>query len=288
VFVKTDASPGITVTGHVEKLAQSACRRAAGDKLWCGTCHDPHVVPKPAERIAWFRSKCQACHKPDQCKETKAARLANQDDCTSCHMPKRTTVDAQHVVLTDHSIPRRPRTAVPTPRRDSELTAFGGGRAPDRDLALAYAMVAQRDKSPVYQARAVAMLEKAERDTPDDVEVLLYLGELYRNGDKPERAIPLFQRAIKLSPEQVTASAGLGAIQMERGQFAEAIRLWEDALVKNAGLELLRINLATAYWRTGNLRKAEEHLVKAVELGPGLAPAADLLRQLRRQTAAPR
>jgi tetratricopeptide (TPR) repeat protein len=113
------------------------------------------------------------------------------------------------------------------------------------------------------------------------VEVLLYLAELYRNGDQPDLAIPLYQRAIRLSPEQVTASVGLGGIMMERGQYAEAIRLWENALSKNAGLELVRVNLAMAYWRTGDIRSAERHLVKAVDLSPGFAPAADLLRQLR-------
>ena len=128
------------------------------------------------------------------------------------------------------------------------------------------------------------MLQKAERESPEDVEVLLYLAELYRNGDKPDLAIPLYQRAIMLSPEQVTASVGLGGILMERGQYADAIRVWEDALAKNAGLELVRVNLAMAYWRTGNLLSAEAHLVKAVDLSPGFAPAVDLLRQLRRQT----
>lgn len=90
---------------------------------------------------------------------------------------------------------------------------------------------------------------------------------------------------MRLSSEQVTASVGLGGILMERGQYSDAIRLWEDALAKNAGLELVRVNLAMAYWRSGNLRSAETHLVKAVDLSPGFAPAADLLRQLRRQNA---
>jgi hypothetical protein len=43
----------------------------------------------------------------------------------------------------------------------------------------------------------------------------------------------------------------------------------------------VRVNLAMAYWRTGDPRSAEGHLVKAVDLSPGFAPAADLLRQLR-------
>jgi predicted CXXCH cytochrome family protein len=283
VFVKSGGN-GITVTGHVEKLAQSACQRASGGRLWCGTCHDPHVLPKPAQRAAWFREKCLGCHQPGDCREAPSPRLKAQDDCTTCHMPKSSTVDAQHVVSTDHSIPRRPRTGSTGPRPDGDLVAFGGGQASERDRALAYAIVAQREHSSVYQSRAQTMLQKAERESPEDVEVLLYLAELYRNGDKPDLAIPLYQRAIMLSPEQVTASVGLGGILMERGQYADAIRVWEDALAKNAGLELVRVNLAMAYWRTGNLLSAEAHLVKAVDLSPGFAPAVDLLRQLRRQT----
>ncbi|HEV3201828.1 MAG TPA: tetratricopeptide repeat protein [Bryobacteraceae bacterium] len=285
VFVKSGGSPGITVTGHVEKLAQSACQRASGDRLWCGTCHDPHVLPKPAERAAWFRGKCLTCHKTGDCREVQSARLKAQDDCTGCHMPKTPTVDAQHVVQTDHSIPRRPRTGTAAPRPDAELAAFGGSLASERDLALAYAIMAPREHGSQYRSRAQAMLEKAERESPEDVEVLLYLAELYRNGDQPDLAVPLYQRAMRLSPEQVTASVGLGGIMMERGRYADAIRLWEDALAKNAGLEMVRTNLAMAYWRTGNLRSAESHLVKAVDLSPGFGPAADLLRQLRRQNA---
>ena len=281
VFVKSGGSPGITVTGHVEKLAQSACQRASGGRLWCGTCHDPHVLPKPAQRAAWFREKCLGCHKPGDCRETPSARLKAQDDCTACHMPKATTVDAQHVVQTDHSIPLRPRPGTPAPRPDADLVVFGGVPASNRDIAIAYAIVGPREHNTLYQSRAQTLLQKAERESPEDVEVLLYLAEIYRNGDQPDLAIPLFQRAIRLSPEQVTASVGLGGIMMERGQYAEAIRLWEDALAKNAGLELVRVNLAMAYWRTGDLPSAERHLVKAVDLSPGFAPAADLLRRLR-------
>jgi hypothetical protein len=52
VFVRAGESPGLKVTSHVEKLAQSACQRGAGGRLWRGTCHDPHSVPKAAARAA--------------------------------------------------------------------------------------------------------------------------------------------------------------------------------------------------------------------------------------------
>jgi len=277
IFVKASRKPGMTVTGHVEKLAQSACKQASGDKLWCGTCHNPHAVPSATGRAAWFRAKCLGCHASAAaaCKETQAARLKKQDDCTACHMPKSTVVDASHVVYTDHSIPRRPRTQ-PTAAAGADLVPFGGVAAAPRDLALAYAIARN-------QTKALPLLEKAEESSPNDVEVLLYLAEIYRNANQYDSAVPLYQRAMRLDPTQVTASAGLGAILMERGRAAEAIPLWEDALAKSPGLVLVRTNLAMAYLRTGDAAAAERHLVKAVELSPAFAAPADLLRRVREQ-----
>jgi hypothetical protein len=282
VFVKTGAARGMTVTSHVEKLTASLCKQKSGDRLWCGSCHDPHKVPKASESAAWYRAKCMACHETKGCTEATAARTAKQDDCTVCHMPKTGVTDAQHVVYTDHSIPRRPRPAAQQPEA-AELAPFDGFTVSDRDTALAYAIAAGRERNSAWRARALAMLQKAEREPPDDSEVLLYLAELYRNADQPDRAIPLYQRAMRIDPSQVTASVGLGGIFMERGQFADAIPLWEDALAKNSGLELVRTNLAMAYWRTGDLVSAERHLVKAVALSPAFTPASDLLKKLRQQ-----
>ncbi len=112
---------------------------------------------------------------------------------------------------------------------------------------------------------------------------MVYLAELYRNGGQEEKAIPLYRRAMELDPTQVTAPVGLGGILMERGQYAEAIRLWQDALAKNGGLELVRINMALAQWRSGDLHAAERSLAKAVELSPGFATPVELLQKLRDQ-----
>ncbi len=152
VFVRAGASPGMKVTSHVEKLAQSACKRGSGDRLWCGTCHDPHAVPAATERVAWFRTKCLTCHESTACKETKTVRDARGDDCTSCHMPKSAVADAQHVVYTDHSISRRPRPEHSTPL-STDLVVFGGSQAVPRDLALAWGIVASRTHRAADQAR---------------------------------------------------------------------------------------------------------------------------------------
>ena len=272
VFVRASADGGMTVTGHVEKLAQSACKRASGDKLWCGSCHDAHSVPAPAKRVAAFRARCLNCHTAAVCKATKAARSARADDCASCHMPKNAVRDAQHVVFTDHSISRRPSAAVAA-RADTDLLAFGGMETSPRDVALAYAIAGEN-------ARARPLLESLH-GAADDAEVLLYLAEIYRNDRRPADAVPLYQRAIALDRTQSGASAGLGTIMMEQSNYAEAIRLWEDALTKNSGLLMVRTNLALAYWRAGDKRAAERHLMKAIRMSPGFAPAAELLKTLR-------
>jgi predicted CXXCH cytochrome family protein len=282
VFVRADAAPSMKVTSHGEQLAQSACLRASGGRLWCGTCHDPHTVPAPEAKAAWFRQKCLGCHDTAACKETKTARAAKHDDCATCHMPKGGVTDAQHVAYTDHSIPRRPR--VPAAEAAvAGLKPFGGATAEPRDTALAYGILASRTHTPADQARALAALQQAQRADPDDVEVMVYLAELYRNGGREDQAIPLYRRAIELDPSQVTAPVGLGAILMERGQDTEAIRLWQDALAKNAGLELTRINLAMAQWRSGDLPAAERTLTEAVELNPGFSTPAELLQKLHAQ-----
>jgi tetratricopeptide (TPR) repeat protein len=199
-------------------------------------------------------------------------------------MPKSPVTDAQHVVYTDHSILRRPRAVAPVDRSAPDLVPFAGFTSSERDLGLAYAIAAPRERNGDYRSRALSMLQKAERASPGDTEVLLYLAELYRNGGQADLAVPLYRRAIQLDPAQVTASVGLGGILIERGQFADGIPLWEDALAKNSGLELVRTNLAMAYWRTGDTAAAEKHLAKALQLSPAFTPAADLLKRLREQT----
>jgi len=196
-------------------------------------------------------------------------------------MPKTNAADAAHTISTDHSIPRRPRTRQ-APAPGAGLIAFGGAASPDRDLGLAYAIAAPRQKTDNFRVRATELLERATRQFPDDPDALVYLAELYRNSGQPDRALPLYRRALSLDAAQLTAAVGLGGILMERGQFDEAIRLWRGGLERNSGLELVRCNLALAQWKTGDISGARATLEKALSLSPAFAPAIQLLRQLPR------
>jgi Tetratricopeptide repeat/Cytochrome c554 and c-prime len=271
-FVRATSSPRMKVTSHVENLAQSACKRHSGAHLWCGTCHDPHTVPATAEKVAYFRSKCQTCHTTSECHRG--------DNCVGCHMPSTRVADADHVVYTDHSIPKRAVPRDQKPAADAPLIAFGGADAPPRDLGLAYAIVALREQNAAYSARAFDLLREAERKNPDDAQTLSYLADLYKTRKDDENAAKFYQRLYAVDKSQSAAPMNLGAYQMEQGHDKEAIRLFMKALQISPALGLVRLNLAVALVRTGKPAEARSVLEKAVEFNPSFKPARELLDRL--------
>ena len=112
------------MTSHVERLAASGCKRAVGDRMWCGTCHEPHTNA----------NRTQAA-----CLSVSSGRAPRDECCATCHMPKTAAVDAGHGMFTDHSIPRDPRRVKKAGgRRELEAVI---GVADDRAFGIAYAEV---------------------------------------------------------------------------------------------------------------------------------------------------
>lgn len=290
VFVRRGSPSELRVTSHVENLAQSACKRLSGDKMWCATCHDPHTMPQPAAKAAYFRGKCLTCHKVQDCRATQETRRANSDDCTACHMPRVPASDVEHVVFTDHSIPRSPaRTltksavAASTAGPTSDLVPYYSYTATTRDQALAYAMVALRDYNNVDRQRAFELLKRAAEQGTADAAALVYLAEFYRDAKDDAHALPLYDRVWRMDRTQYAAAAALGAYQMQRGNFAAAIEFWREALAVNPGMTLVRVNLGAALMRMGEVDEAKAMLEKALELNPASPEARELLSRITTQ-----
>lgn len=285
VFVRTGSMSQRKVTSHAENLAQSACKRASGDKLWCGTCHDPHSVPRAAEKAAYFRSKCLTCHRTSDCQAPQPSRQANGDDCVACHMPHNPVSDVDHVAFTDHSIQRRPAPASNLPPGNADLVVFRGGPASARDLGLAYAQVGLREQNATYLDRAFRLLQDAVAQGVGDTQTLVYLAQLYRDRSDDAHALPMYERVWRMDPGQYAAGSALGAYQMQRGNLEEAIRLWNQTLAISPALLLVRKNLATALWRTGRADQAQATLRQALEFNPSFQEAKDLLEQIVKSPA---
>jgi hypothetical protein len=250
VFVPVNSN-GFQVNSHVEKLAESTCKRAAGDRLWCGTCHDPHTTPAASERAAWYRAKCMTCHDTSQCNRGF--------DCTSCHMPKNRAADANHGVFTDHSIPRVPGAVRNQSAASWRLRGFSAADKGDRELGLAYAEIGVRTGNANQQAEAIRLLSGKS-----DAEAQLRLADLEERAGNPKQAIALYQTALKEDSNAVVAMVNLGRLYGSSGLLDEAIRLWRAALERNPCLGEAGTNLQIALRAKGDndaagkVRKSQE------------------------------
>ena len=280
VFVRSGSPSPMKVTSHAEDLAQSACKRASGEKLWCGTCHDPHSVPPADEKAAYFRGKCLTCHQASDCRAPQSTRLANGDNCVACHMPRNPPSDIEHVVFTDHAIRRRARPPGGSLPADADLVPFGSGPASARDLGLAYAMVGLREHNPIYVERAFHLLQQTVASGRADALTLAYLAEFYRDRKDDAHALPLYEESWRMDTTQSAVAAALGAYQMQRGNVEQAIRFWRQALAISPALVLVRTNLATALLRTGHAEEAQATLRQALEFQPSFQEARDLLNRI--------
>lgn len=212
-FVWSPKQPAMKVTSHVEKLAMSGCKRAAGDALWCGTCHDPHTNANRTQ------AACVTCH--------PSAHRQNES-CAGCHMPHSRSSDVAHGVTTDHSIPRDPRN-LPTAAAPSGLRAFLGVQD-ERALGLAYAEVSD--------ARARQFLLKA---TPADAPVLIRRAALEPDA---ARAAQIYEDALRAEPFNTVALVNLGVLRAGEGRLQEAAELWKRALETDPAIESAVLNLA--------------------------------------------
>jgi tetratricopeptide (TPR) repeat protein len=269
VFVWDAAEAGeLSATSHYERLAASKCKQASGDKLWCGSCHDSHREPAAAEKAGFYRQRCQSCHAQKPC--TKAAATS---DCASCHMPKGATRSVDHVAFTDHSIPRKPRTASAAETRRA-LRSFLPAPAGERETALGYAVAAMTE--PAVRRQAYELLLKA----PRDVAIMAQLAQFHDRMGQEEQAMALCEQIVAIEPDHPAAAVNLAIYRIKRGRTAEAIALWEAALKRSPAMTGARMNLAVALSRSGEREKAIAALRQALRFEPDFEPAIRLLREL--------
>jgi predicted CXXCH cytochrome family protein len=248
VFVPVNSN-GFQVNSHVEKLAESTCKRVAGDRLWCGTCHDPHTAPAASQGAAWYRAKCLTCHQTSQCDRGF--------DCTTCHMPKSRAADANHGVFTDHSIPRIPGNVRNQSAASWHLRGFSPADRGERELGLAYAEIGVRTANRDQQAEAIRLLAAALATGKGDAEAQVRLADLEERAGNPKQAVALYQAALRSDPNAIVALVNLGRLYGSGGLLDEAIRLWQEALKRNPCQAEAGANLEIALRAKNDIEGAE-------------------------------
>jgi type IV pilus assembly protein PilF len=137
-----------------------------------------------------------------------------------------------------------------------------------RDLGLDYL-------SQGRAAMAIRELQHAHELSPDDAEILLWLGEGYRRKGRLEDARVHMEHALRLSPDSHLVLLNLSGLYIQLEQYDLAIQQ-SDALMADATFaapwEALN-NRGWAYFQNGELDAAEESFREALDYHPRYWPS---------------
>ena len=247
---------GERATSQWEALLQSGCKRGAGDKLTCTTCHDPHQstwAMSAGERTAFYRARCLECHDSAGQKGFAATHHPENQDCASCHMPQSRAEDIAHEQVTDHRIPRLPASKIAAPssgRTAGTLVAIGAeagvpGQSSVRDLGLAYALAATRGDRQAGE-RAMQLLHEAEAlpESAEDHELHEQLGFLNQLAGEKDAAAREYELALAIDADDSVAAGNLALLKAGDKQYQAAITLWERAFLEDPVQLKAGMNLA--------------------------------------------
>jgi predicted CXXCH cytochrome family protein len=264
---------------HVEQMARSRCFRESRGALGCISCHDPHELPSPAQRVAYYRERCLTCHADRGCALPADQRRVRgvEDDCIACHMPRAPTSDVPHVTTTLHSIPRdrnlapAETTAAAWPAADeTDLVPFHRDQmspaeleATGRDLG-----VALRHRGPEGAAKAVPLLEKALKDHPDDLLARESLGFALAAVGRTAKGFEAFQAVLESEPNRESSLEAAALLAGQHGQVDQAIGLWRRALAVDPWRSSFHGELAFELNRVERWQEASESARRALRINP--------------------
>lgn len=215
------------MNSHAEALARSRCKQASGERLWCGTCHDPHgAAATDYDRI------CATCHELSQCPKARLSENGSLDksDCIGCHMPKSRAVDGGHTVFTDHSIPRL--AGKPKQQRIADLQPyFTASRQSSsaRNLGLAYAEAGRQLGRGDWLQKAWPLLRQAAIEGHGDAALYAEIARFLNAAGKRDEAIRYYRLSLESDGMQFDALVNLARLLEQKGEGAEAAALRDRA-----------------------------------------------------------
>ncbi len=278
-FVFASKDPLSRGVSEVEQFAASRCKEASGDRMSCTSCHDPHVSPASAERVAFYRAKCLACHTAPAFART---HHSEQPDCTRCHMPRSSAQDIPHVAWTDHRILRVPEQALPSAAADRQgapLIPVLSPEASERDAAIAMYIAFVRGES-VDRSQALARLKRVyaarsqQGSTSQDTQLLEALGVLSGISGDAEASEQYLRKLLSADPLNLTGIADLGVLLTRQGKYQAAVELWAPAFARNQDLIGLARNLAVGQCAMGDDIGAQATIHAAAMFSPGVRSLA--------------
>ena len=283
-----DQAPGhdqddrFEIAGAAYRLDRSACFQKSNGALECTTCHNPHDVPRGETAARHYTTVCRQCHSAAFNQLVASGKHTSETDCIGCHMPKRRTDDVVHVVMTDHYIQRRKPAGdlmADIPERVGDANPYRGEVVlyypktlprPEDELYLAVAQVEQQSNLGEGIGRLAAAIEKYR---PGRAEFDLQLAEAWRESGKPGQALPLYEEALRRSPNSLAAMQSMALSFMSLRQQARAVEILKQALASAPRDAVSWDLLGNVYAEQGKAPEATAAFQKAIELDDTLPEA---------------
>ena len=279
-----DHAPG---TGHDDKfefvssvyrLRKSACFLASEGRLTCTTCHDPHQAPSPEESLRKTNRACVACHEAGLTALISKGRHTAAADCATCHMPRRQGVDVIHATVTDHWIQRPGKSPAPAPvaeENDGNTLPYEGEVAPyyPQEVEPLYAAIAQVSGLANLPAGLVRLQRLLADSRPQSAAPYFEMGEALAGTAQAGQALPFYQEAVRVEPENWRYLYGLGQALQATGKINEAVVALERAAALAPYETRLRNGLGVAYAQAGRTSDAVRALRDVVSRNPEDATA---------------
>jgi tetratricopeptide (TPR) repeat protein len=118
-----------------------------------------------------------------------------------------------------------------------------------------------RAESGSLAGRAIANLEQALKDNPENPDVRILLGDAYRDTGRPAEAIKWYKEALDLQADHPGALSGLALVAMQQEEWRTSEGYWQQAievLGKNQfASQDLRLEKAYYYYGTVLIQVAE-------------------------------
>jgi len=266
VFVKKDRSGGRKLLSHAEAMHESKCFQKSDGKLGCISCHDPHSLPQPEERVAHYRGRCLECHGEKGCSLPASERQPKQDSCMACHMPSINPTDVAHVTLADHCIPRRPDAGEDLPDFPSADSEGGpvvhfhrdwlapGDRPVSRELGIVLSDLCRQELNQECARLALPLLDAAIKEDSTDVRALEAKGCALWIDARHSEALAAFDEALAASPDEETTLVNAGTLAVRLGRFDPALAYWTRAIAQNPWpatyhFEMARVRAGRQEWK---------------------------------------
>ena len=281
-------------TGHDDKfeivgssayrLRKSRCFRESKGALTCGTCHNPHRIPRGDEADRHYSQACRQCHATAFNELVSRGAHPNADDCVSCHMPKRRTEDVVHVVMTDHLIQRQPssrdllaeiseRHPVGAEEYHGEVVPYDPPALPRSGPDALYLALAQVSMKNNLGTGVVELDRLLAAQQPAEAEWYIQLGNAWLSSGEPRKAATAYERAVRLKPGSIRTLQALAQALRASGDVISAGELLRRVTQLAPSEAASWYQLGTLAFGSGGLAEALEQLEKAVKLDSDLPGA---------------